>query len=151
MGLNGLDLTSETTLFIDTAPLIYFFEEHPDHIESLSLFFDAVTESGARLVTSMITYIEVLVHPERAGEGILAAKYRNFLTNSEQISLYPLNLPVADACAKLRAQHKLKTPDAIQLAVAATCGADIVLTNDAAWKTVPGFRVILVTELKDCE
>jgi len=147
VGLNDIDLTSETTLFIDTAPLIYFFEEHPDHIEPLSRLFDAVTESGARLVTSMITYIEVLVHPEREGADTLAAKYRNFLTNSEQISLYPRNLSVADACAKLRARHNLKTPDAVQLAVATTCGADIVLTNDAAWKTIPGFRVILVTEL----
>ncbi len=147
MGVDRLKLTSETTFFIDTAPLIYFFEENVAYIAQLARFFDRVTETRASLVTSMITYIEVLVHPERSGAETLAAKYRDFLTNSEQISIYPLNLPVADACARLRATHGLKTPDAIQLAVAQTCGADYVLTNDAAWKKIPAFTTILVSEL----
>jgi predicted nucleic acid-binding protein len=140
-------LTSETTVFVDTAPLIYFFEENETYIAQLARFFDAVTETQANLVTSMITYIEVLVHPERSGAGTLAAKYRDFLTNSEQITIFPLTLSVADTCARLRAHHAMKTPDAIQLAVAQTCGADYVLTNDASWKKVPGFNVILVSDL----
>ena len=147
MGVDRLKLSSETTVFIDTAPLIYFFEENATYIAQLARFFDSVTETHTNLVTSMITYVEVLVHPERSGADTLAAKYRDFLTNSEQISIYPLNLPVADACARLRADHGLKTPDAIQLAVAKTCGADYVLTNDIAWKGIPGFNVILVSEL----
>jgi predicted nucleic acid-binding protein len=147
LGVTRLKLTSETTVFIDTAPLIYFFEENPIYIAQLATFFDAVTESRANLVTSMITYIEVLVHPERSGAKTLAAKYRDFLTNSDQISIYPLNLTVADACTKLRAQHGIKTPDAIQLAVARTCGADYILTNDAAWTKIPGFDITLVSDL----
>ena len=143
----GLILATGETVFVDTAPLIYFFEDNDTYIKRLTAFFDQVAESNVVLVTSMVTYIEILTHPERTGDKRLAAKYRDFLTNSEQISMYPLNVSVADAAVRLRAGHQLKTPDAIQLATAEVCGADHVVTNDVKWRRVPGFHVVTVDEL----
>ena len=36
----GLDLKSGDIIFLDTAPFIYFFEQHPDYFPGLELFFN---------------------------------------------------------------------------------------------------------------
>ncbi len=51
----------------------------------------------------------------------------------ENISIYPLNILVADATIRYRAKFNLKTPDAIQFATSEICGAEIILTNDYEW------------------
>lgn len=134
-------------IFVDTAPLIYWFEEHPDYIKKLVRFFDEITEKQIPLMTSMVTYIEVLTYPEKMGNRLLSGKYRNYFTNSDQLTIYPLDVTVADAAIRLRARHALKTPDAIQLATAQVCGCDYVLSNDRNWQGVSGVRVLIVSEL----
>jgi len=143
----GVKLQSGQTVFIDTAPLIYFIEENDRYIESLTEFFNAVSRLDITLVTSMITYIEILSLPEKQGQVKLAAKYRDFLTNSEQLSIYPLNISVAEAAIRFRAHEGLRTPDAIQLATALVCGVDFVLTNDRTWRKIHTPRVVTVDEL----
>ena len=76
---------------------------------SQDAFFDEVTQLDIQLVTSMVTYIEILTLPEKLGDERLAAKYREFLTNSKQLSIYPLNIAVADAAVRLWASAGVKT------------------------------------------
>jgi len=132
---------------MDTAPFIYFFEEHPLYIEKLNNLFNSVYTMGIPLITSIVTYIEVLTHPEKTGAKKLAAKYRDSLTNSELVSIYPLNLQVADMTVNFRVKYGLKTPDAIQLATAVVCGADYIITNDREWKRVRDVRTVILSEL----
>ncbi len=89
----------------------------------------------------------MLTQPEREKNHKLAARYRDSLTNSENISIYPLNILVADATTKYRAKFNLKTPDAIQFATAEICGAEIILTNDSAWAKTKKPEVILLDDL----
>lgn len=142
-----MKLTASTVVFLDTAPFIYFFERHPQYYPPIAALLDAVYESGAQMVTSMITYVELATQPARRGDTRLVAKYRDFLTNSENLSIHPIGIAVADAAIRYRAMHGLRTPDALQLAVAELCGADYVVTNDAAWKKFRGLNVVLVKEL----
>ena len=51
------------TVGIDTAPLIYYIEDHLTYAELLAPFFEAVTTGEIRIVTSTVTLLEVLVHP----------------------------------------------------------------------------------------
>ncbi len=145
----GLTLTRGQSLFLDTAPLIYLFEEHDEYLPVVQQILDEAHDNGADLVTSMVTYIEILTAPLRAGANVLAARYREYLTNSEGLSIYPLNVGVADEAARLRAEHGLRTPDAIQMATATTCGADYFLTNDRQLSRVPGIDVVLVADLRN--
>lgn len=142
-----MKLTAGTIVFVDTAPLIYFFERHPQFHPPMASFLDGVYASGAQMVTSMVTYIEIATQPARRGDTRLVAKYREFLTNSEGLSIHPITLEVADAAVRYRAAHGLRTPDALQLAVAEVSGADYILTNDEAWKKVTSVSVVLVREL----
>ena len=143
----GLELGAGDIIFLDTAPFIYFFEQHPDHFLALEKLFDQLYEKGAVAITSIITYIELTTHPARLGEYQLIRKYRDYLTNSENISLFPIDMNIADTIVELRAQYRFKTPDAIQLGTAVACGADFILTNDRTWKKFEEVKVFLVRDL----
>jgi predicted nucleic acid-binding protein len=74
-------------------------------------------------------------------------KYRELLTQSEHVGVRGVDLAIADAAVHLRARHALRTSDAIILATGLVCGADCVVTNDAAWKRVDELRVVLIDDL----
>lgn len=134
-------------IFLDTAPFIYFFERHPVFFPVLDSLFTQLYTTGAQAITSIITYIELTTHPARLGRIKLVRKYRDYLSNSENISLFPLDMNIADQAVRLRAQYQFKTPDVIQLGTAVACGADYIITNDAAWKQFEEVKVLLVGDL----
>jgi len=143
----GLDLKSGDIIFLDTAPFIYFFEQHPDYFPALESFFDQLYKTGAQAITSIITYIELTTHPASQGKNQLVRKYRDYLSNSENINLFSLDMDIADYVVELRAKYHFKTPDAIQLGTAVACGADYIITNDRAWQRFEGIKVVLVGDL----
>jgi predicted nucleic acid-binding protein len=98
-------------------------------------------------IISVLTYIELTTHPARPGKTQLVRKYRDYLTNSENISLFPLDLNIADHVVELRTQHHFKIPDAIQLGTAVACGADYIITNDPDWQRFKEIRVVLTGDL----
>lgn len=115
---------------LDIAPLIYFMERHPKYYQSTDHFFRALNRGDFRAVTSTITLTEVLVHPLRLGNTELARQYRTILTNSPELSIFPISIEVAEIAANLRASHNLRTPDAIQIATAIQQKSSFFLTND---------------------
>ena len=143
----GLDLKSVDIIFLDTAPFIYFFERHPDYFPALETLFSRLYETNAQAITSIITYIELTTHPARQGKKQLVRKYRDYLSNSENISLFPLDMDIADHVVEMRAKYHFKTPDAIQLGTAVACGADYIITNDKTWQKFEGIKVVPIGEL----
>lgn len=143
----GIDPKPGDIIFIDTAPFIYFFEQHPDYFPDLEMFFDRLYETEAQAITSIITYIELTTHPARQGKSKLVRKYRDFLSNSENLSIFPLDMDIADHAVTMRAQYHFKTPDAIQLGTAVACGADYILTNDKDWRRFEEIPVVMVGDL----
>ncbi|MGB5620058.1 MAG: PIN domain-containing protein [Desulfobacterales bacterium] len=142
-----LGLKSDDIIFLDTAPVIYFFEQHPDYFPALKTLYDHLYETGAQAITSIITYIELTTHPARLGKSQLVRKYRDYLTNSDNISLFPLDIDIADYVVDMRAKYDFKTPDAIQLGTAVACGADYIITNDKAWQKLEEVKVLLIRDL----
>ncbi|MFZ0243075.1 MAG: PIN domain-containing protein [Desulfobacterales bacterium] len=143
----GLEIKAGDIIFLDTAPFIYFFERHPDYFPALESLFNQVYTQKVQVITSIITYIELTTHPARSGQTKLVRKYRDYLSHSENISLFPLDMNIADQAVRLRAHYQFKTPDAIQLGTAVACGADYVVTNDIAWQKFTEVVVLLVTDL----
>ena len=143
----GVKFNSGDIIFLDTAPFIYFFERHPDYFPALDSLFNQVYVQNAQAITSIITYIELTTHPARLGQTKLVRKYRDYLSHSENISLFPLDMNIADQAVRLRALYQFKTPDAIQLGTAVACGADYVITNDIAWQKFQEVEVLLVGDL----
>jgi len=63
---------------LDTAPLIYYIEGHPQYLGCLDPFFDAMERGEFIVITSTITLVEVLVQPLRANRMTLMRVSRYF-------------------------------------------------------------------------
>ena len=133
---------------LDTTPLIYFIEETPAYLEIVRPFFEAMNRGEFSVVTSVVTLLEVLVHPFRRGDAELARQYRDILLSAEGLTTVLLSQDIAEEAARLRAAHNLRTPDAIQMATAIHEGAPFFLTNDARLPSLPGLKMLVLDELK---
>ena len=136
------------TLFVDTAPLIYFTEGHSEYQQILYELFEANDEDELFFITSTITLLEVLVQPMRLGKEDVAARYRHLLTESKSIEVIELTNAIATKAALLRARHNLKTPDSIQIATAIEHRADYFLTNDHRLTRIDDIKIITLTDLQ---
>jgi predicted nucleic acid-binding protein len=136
------------TIGLDTAPLIYYIEEHPDYIEIIAPFFEALKRRKLRVVTSTITFMEVLVAPMKRNNSQLVTKYRTVFSNMEDLSIITITKSLAERSARIRATCNLRTPDAIQVATAMYAKADFFLTNDKRLASVPDINVLVLDDLK---
>jgi predicted nucleic acid-binding protein len=140
-------LRGVSRLAFDTAPLVYLIERHPVFGPVVREIVRRVDSGEVHGVTSVITLIEVLALPLKLGQADLAAAYRRFLSRSRNLSLLVIDSVVAERAALLRARHGLRTPDAVQLAVALEAGCQAFLTNDAGLGKVTELRVVLLLDM----
>ncbi|MDZ4722173.1 MAG: type II toxin-antitoxin system VapC family toxin [Roseiflexaceae bacterium] len=135
-------------LYLETAPLIYYVEEHPTYLATMDALIAAVDQASIVLVSSVITLTEVLTQPIRLGNTQLVQSYRSILSNSNGFRLLAVTAETADVAANLRARYALRTPDALHVATAITTGCDALVTNDAALRRVAELRVFLLDDLE---
>ena len=141
------ELDAHRRIMVDTAPIIYFIEEHPRFGKIVDEIFLALTsEATYHIFSSVIALIEVLTQPIREANRELAEKYRRFLLHSFNFTLYSIDPIIASKAAELRAQYNLRTPDAIQLAVGIENGATLFLTNDKTLKKVKDIHVMVLED-----
>ena len=129
---------------LDTMIFIYAFEEHSVYLPLVQPFFREVEKGRIKTVTSTITLAECLVQPFRAKALELAARYKILFRDFPHLSVIPVSNEIAEKAAWLRAQYKLKTPDAIQLATAFVTDSQVFLTNDEAQPRIEGIRVLVI-------
>lgn len=135
------------TVGLDTAPLIYYIEDHPIYAALLAPFFDAVKLGEIRIVTSTVTLLEVLVQPLKHGDERLAHEYNDILLSSPNILTVPVTPATAQTAAELRTTGKLKTPDAIQLATSINHRAHAFLTGDRDFGDFDLLKVLRIRDL----
>jgi predicted nucleic acid-binding protein len=134
-------------IMFDTAPVIYFIEEHKDFGKITDDIFKVIkNDSTYYSFSSVITLTEVLTKPLREGRKDIVEKYRNFLLNSSNFTIYPVDSLIAEKAAELRAQYGLKTPDAIQIAIGIENNGTIFISNDKNLKIVKEIEVMILEE-----
>jgi predicted nucleic acid-binding protein len=104
-----------------------------------------MAKAGA--VTSTVTMLELLVHPCRDGDQDGVDAFYALLSTYPNLSWIAASLDVADQAAKLRAEHNLKTPDAIQAATALLSQATGLVSNDPALARVKQLDVLIFDDL----
>ena len=125
----GPIIKPEATVYLDTNAIIYLTEGSPEFKASIAGLFVEIERAGARLVTSELSFTEVLVMPFRAGNDELVAAYERLLDTI--VEPIPLGRQELFLAAKLRAMTpKLCTPDALHLATAMLVSADIFVSGD---------------------
>lgn len=132
---------------LDTNIFIYHLEEHSRYQQLANEVFARIRISGHYAVTSTITMAELLVKPyKNSDRGHALAIYSNLATHPNLEWIAP-NLLVSELAARIRAQHSLKLPDALQAATAIRAGASGFISNDPIFRRVPGFETLLFDEL----
>jgi predicted nucleic acid-binding protein len=140
-------LARVSRLGVDTAPLVYYVEDHPAYADRVEAVFRRAASNGIYLCSTVVTLTEVLVVPKRAGRADLETAYRDLLLNNDNFALLSVDVAVAERAADLRARYSLKTPDAIQVATALENGCQAFLTNDAGLRRVADIRTLVLGEL----
>lgn len=141
-------LGNVSLLGFDTAPLIYFVEKHPLYFDLMETIMSTIADGTVSGISSTLTLTELLTQPLRLGKASLVNQYEAIMVNTIGFRLVPLDLKICRTAAELRAQHNLKTPDALQVAAAIQTECHAFLTNDAGLKRVTEIRVLVLDELE---
>lgn len=141
-------LMGVTRLSFDTSPVIYFMEANPQYDALVKEIFRRVSDGAPLGVTSVITLSEVLVQPIIRQRTLLQREYRDLLLRSRNLSTLAISAAIAELGAELRAQYRLRTPDALQIATALEAGCEAFLSNDAGLRRVTELRVLILDDLE---
>jgi predicted nucleic acid-binding protein len=141
------ELSLINSIFIDTAPVIYYIEAHPQFGPLVKEVVNAFQSRNLSAYSSVITLAEVLPKPTKSGDERLTRKFAEFLKHGRNLIMIEISERIAEAAGKLRGRYSfLKTVDAIQLAAALDLGAEAFLTND---ERLGKFKELKVLVLKD--
>ena len=140
-------LAQLNTLFIDTAPIIYFIEAHPQFGPLVKQVVHAFQTEGLTAFSSVITLTEVYPKLIKSGDEALAKKFSEFLKHGRNLRLLEISENIAERAGKLRGRYPdLKTIDALQIASTVEIRADAFLTNDQKLKKVKEIKVMVLKD-----
>jgi predicted nucleic acid-binding protein len=137
-------LKNHPVIGVDTSIFIYHLEDHPRYAPLTESIFESLEKGTNRGITSYLTLMEILVKPKSEGFPEVVRDYEYYLTTFPNLALVPFGLETARKASDLRAENKVKTPDAIQLATAIQQGATGFLTNDRIFEKVKSLDIGLL-------
>jgi len=135
-------------LFIDSAPVIYYAENHPRYFPIVKFVFEQLDSGTFVAVTSPITLTECLVGAVKRGLDELARAFYDLIVHHPKVVFTPINSDIAKIAAELRVHYNLTLPDAFQAAIALQSGCDALLTNDVVFKRMRGLTILLLDEMQ---
>ncbi|KKM11952.1 hypothetical protein SY88_06055 [Clostridiales bacterium PH28_bin88] len=148
MGFLRQMLGDTSMVLVDTNCLIYYLEDGPGSTMLEEDIFRPISEGKLSGMMSVITLLEVLVKPLKEGRNDVVEDYLETLTTYPNLIIMGVGNSLVVRAAQIRAKHGLKTPDAIIAATALEGKADVLLTNDPAFKALePAIRVLLLSDI----
>jgi predicted nucleic acid-binding protein len=141
------ELARIISIFIDTAPIIYYIEAHPQFGPLAKEVVSAFQSGDLNAYSSVITIAEVLPKPVERGDEKLVRKFAEFLKHGRNLTVIEISEGIAEAAGRLRGRYPfLKTVDAIQLAAALDVGAEAFLTNDMKLQQFNELKVLILRD-----
>jgi predicted nucleic acid-binding protein len=137
LDLSGLP--EQALLLLDSAPIIYFLEDHPKFGSQFQILFEEHSRGRVHFAVTTITIAEVLAGPLSVGDESLVRRYRNILESWQVVAL---DAEIAESAARVRTSFRLKLADAVQVASALAVNADALVTHDRDFTNVQSLRVI---------
>jgi len=132
---------------LDTSVFIYQLQSNSKYLAFTNPLFLWLERPGSTAITSTITMTELLVLPYREGDEQLANDFYGLLSTYPNLDWIAPNLEIAELAARIRAAHRLQTPDALQAATAVHSLATGFITNDPVFARVEGFETLVLDQL----
>lgn len=149
MGLEGLRsfLAAHRIIALDTSVFIYQLEANARYVPLTHHIFLWLERPRSKAITSTITMTELLVQPYRKFDEYRVNQYLALLSTWPNLDWIASSLDIADIAARIRALHRLTTPDALQAATAVRYSATGLITNDPVFERVQGFETLVLDQL----
>ncbi len=130
-------LQKQAVVCVDTNFLIYLLEGVGELHEKSKRIFEHLIMQETIVISSELTYMEVMVQPVKQDNHTLIEKYEQLF--DDFVKLQPITLPILKQATQYRAKTipKQKTPDAIQVATAVVCQADWFISADKGIANLP--------------
>ena len=112
-------------VYLDTCCVIYLLEDVPVFSQQIRKYM--AVNMDAILCVSPLVRLEALVKPTSDGNIALIADYEIFLAEQQWLAVGDVEF---DRALSLRASHRIKTPDALHLAIAMQHDCVEFWTND---------------------
>jgi predicted nucleic acid-binding protein len=150
MGRLSERLGSISVVGLDTAIFIYHFERHPRYFPLTQELFSSIEAGLRKGVTSTITLMEIIVKPLALRRQDVARKYEALLVNFPNLDIADLDRNVIRQAARLRAEYRIRPPDALQASGSLLYGAEVFITNDGLLKRLQDkLKVIILDDFID--
>ncbi len=132
---------------LDTSIFIYQLEANPRYLTLADAVFSWVERTGHEAVTSTITMTELLVPSYRDNDEHRVDEFYGLLSTYPNLQWIAPDLETADIAARLRAVHRLRTPDALQAATGVRARATAFITNDPVFARIDEFESVVFDQL----
>jgi len=132
---------------LDTSIFVYQLEPNPKYLPFTEPIFSWLERPGSRAITSTLTMTELLVLPYRKSDEQRADDFYGLLSTYPNLDWVAPVLEIAELAARIRAAHRLETPDALQAATAVHSLATGFITNDPVFARVDGFETLVLDQL----
>ncbi|HEV8580073.1 MAG TPA: type II toxin-antitoxin system VapC family toxin [Thermoanaerobaculia bacterium] len=127
--------------YLDANFFIYVLEESEPWAEAARRILISLDRGECEAVTSELSLAECLVKPLELGRTEIAEVYLEFLRDRRSLLVVPVSREVLIEAARLRAQNRIKPPDAVHGATALQGGCASFLTNDDRLN-IPGIQMV---------
>ena len=132
--------------FLDASALIYLMDGEAPWAEATQTTLQqlAVSAPGLVLAVSRLSFLECRVAPLRRGDPACIDRFEALFAKPDLL-VVELNAAVIELATQLRANHGLRTPDALQAACCLQLGPDaVMITGDAGFQRVQALQVHMV-------
>lgn len=141
------ELAGINSIFLDTAPIIYYIEAHPQYGPLMKDIVNSFKSGAFEAYTSVISITEILPKPVSQNKTYLVETFMRFLKNEINLNLLNISPEIAEKAGNLRAKYNsLKTMDAIQLSAAIMAEAEIFVTNDIKLKQINEVKFLVLND-----
>lgn len=123
-------LSHHEKIFLDSTVLIYHLEDIDPYAQLTEALFMQIATGSMEAVLSTVSITELLVKPLAEGQDDQVETFEQFLFSIPHAALIPVSYPIARTAAQLRAQYRMRTPDALLSATALMEKADLFISND---------------------
>ena len=144
--MGPLTLPSSGLVYIDASGLIYSVERVEPYRTLLEPMWERAQNGNLTIVSSPVLVTEALTKPLRDGNTEIELQYRELFA-SNVVRLLDASYQVFEDAARLRADTRLKTPDALHAATALRAGCTLFITNDTDFRRVQGLPIVVLDDL----
>ncbi len=133
---------------LDTCVFIYHFERHPVYHAVTAPLLGAVAAGRLLAVTSVVSLMEIEVRPLQLRRPDIASEYETLLLHFPHLDVVDVTVSIARTAAELRALHRLKPADALQIAACLESGARAFVINDRGIRgPIGGLEIVQLEQL----